>query len=298
VQGRALRVRLEYAEVSGGGRIRLLWDEGVARDWRAEIRRAVDEARRSDVTVVAVGIEEGEFRDRASLQLPGHQPELLTALAATGRPVIVVLVAGSAVTMSGWGERVGAVMQAWYAGDAGGDAVAAALFGDVPPAGRLPFTVPRAEGQLPLTYFHKPTGRGDDYLDLTGRPLFAFGHGLTYTRFRYDSLVVAPATIAAGDSVVVRLRVRNEGVRTATEVVQLYVRDEVASVARPVLMLAGVAHATLAVGEARDLAIPLPPEAFSLLDREGMRRTEPGRFIVLAGRSSTDLRLRGVVTLR
>jgi beta-glucosidase len=245
-----------------------------------------------------VGIEEGEFRDRASLQLPGHQPELLTALAATGRPVIVVLVAGSAVTMSGWGERVGAVMQAWYAGDAGGDAVAAALFGDVPPAGRLPFTVPRAEGQLPLTYFHKPTGRGDDYLDLTGRPLFAFGHGLTYTRFRYDSLVVAPATIAAGDSVVVRLRVRNEGVRTATEVVQLYVRDEVASVARPVLMLAGAAHVTLAVGEARDLAITLPPEAFSLLDREGTRRIEPGRFIVLAGRSSTDLRLRGVVTLR
>lgn len=297
-QGRGLRLRLEYAEVSGAGRIRLLWNDGPPQDWAGEVRRAVDLARRSDVTIVAVGIEEGEFRDRASLRLPGRQPELLAALAATGRPVVVVVIAGSAVTMGGWGDRVGAVLQAWYPGDAGGDAIAAVLFGDRSPSGRLPFTVPVAEGQLPLSYFHKPTGRGDDYVDLTGRPLYSFGHGLAYTRFRYDALAVEPTTIAAGDRVTVRLRLRNEGVRTGTEVVQLYLRDEVASVARPVLMLAGSARVTLAVGEEREVTIPVAPRSFSLLDSSARPRTEPGRFVVLVGASSADLRLRGTVTVR
>ncbi len=220
-----------------------MWDVGTARDWQGDIARAVAEARRSDVAVIVAGIEEGEFRDRASLRLPGHQEALIDAVAATGRPVVVILVAGSAVTMPEWGSRVGAVLQAWYPGDAGGDAVAAILFGDEPPRGRLPFTVPIAEGQLPLTYFHKPTGRGDDYVDLTGRPLFPFGHGLSTTRFAWRAMSVEPASIAAGDSVVVHVTLRNEGARPGTAVVQLYLRDEIASVARPVLALVGTAQA-------------------------------------------------------
>lgn len=292
------RIRLEYAQTSGAGRVRLVSDAGTATDWEGDIARAVAEVRRSDVAVVVAGIEEGEFRDRASLRLPGHQEALIEAIAATGRPTVVVLVAGSAVTMGRWRDRVGAVVQAWYPGDAGGDAVAAVLFGDSPPRGRLPFTMPMAEGQLPLTYYHKPTGRGDDYADLTGRPLFPFGHGLSTTRFAWEAMSVEPATIVAGDSVVVRVRLRNEGARPGVAVVQLYLRDEIASVVRPVLSLVGTANAELAVGEEREVSMTIDPDAFSLLDEQLQRTAEPGRFILLAGASSDDLRLRETITLR
>ncbi len=295
---RQRRVRLEYAQSSGAGRVRLVWDVGTTRDWRGDIARAVAEVRRSDVAVVVAGIEEGEFRDRASLRLPGHQEALIDAIAATGRPVVVVLAAGSAVTMGDWRDRVGGVVQAWYPGDAGGEAVAAVLFGDEPPRGRLPFTVPLAEGQLPLTYFHKPTGRGDDYVDLTGRPLFPFGHGLSTTRFAWRDMHLTADTIVAGDSVVARVTLRNEGARPGVAVVQLYLRDEIASVVRPVLSLVGTAHAALGVGEERTIEVPLSPDAFSLLDQQLQRTIEPGRFILFAGASSDDLRLRRVLTVR
>lgn len=296
--GRAVALRLEYFESSGAGRIRLLWDHGTSTDWRGAIATAAALARRSDVAVIVAGIEEGEFRDRASLRLPGHQEALVQAVAATGRPVVVVLIAGSAVTSAEWGSRVGAVVQAWYPGDAGGDAVARLLLGDAAPAGRLPFTVPVAEGQLPLTYFHRPTGRGDDYLDLTGRPAYPFGHGLGYSAVAYDSIRVEPSSPRAGDSVIVRVRLHNTGRRPAVEVVQLYLRDEIASVARPVLMLAGSAIAPLAAGEAREVAIVVPAARFAMRDAQLQLVTEPGRFVVLVGASSADIRQRAVVTLR
>lgn len=298
VKGRAYALQLEYYENTGAGRVRLVWDHGTATDWKGDIARAAMAARASDLAIVVVGLEEGEFRDRASLQLPGHQVDLVQAVAAAGRPVVVVVVGGSAVTTSGWGDRVGAIVQAWYPGEAGGEAVADVLFGDEEPSGHLPFTVPVAEGQLPLSYYHKPSGRGDDYVDLTGRPLYPFGHGLGYSRVAYRDLVADADTFHAGDSVVVHLRVRNEGIRRATEVVQLYLRDEVASVTRPVLMLAGWARVPLAVGEEREVRIVLPPDAFTLLDQQLQRRSEPGRFVLMAGTSSADIRLRTVVTLR
>lgn len=298
IRAKPHRVRLEYAQSSGAGRVRLVWDVGTARDWQGDIARAVAEVRRSDVAIVVAGIEEGEFRDRASLRLPGHQEALIEAVAATGKPVVVVLVAGSAVTIPGWGARVGAVLQVWYPGDAGGDAVAAVLFGDSAPAGHLPFTVPLSEGQLPLSYFHKPTGRGDDYVDLSGRPLFPFGHGLSTTRFAWRAMSVSPASIVAGDSVTVRVILRNEGERPGRALVQVYLRDEIASVARPVLQLVGAAPVSLAVGEEREVEVPVPAVAFTLLDAQLQRSAEPGRFILFAGASSDDLRLREVVELR
>jgi beta-glucosidase len=173
--------------------VKLVWDAGVRDDWRAKIDSAVALARRSDVAVVVAGIEEGEFRDRASLGLPGHQQELIRSVARTGKPTIVVLVGGSAITMP-WLDEVGAVVDVWYPGEAGGTAVADVLFGDANPAGRLPITFPMAEGQLQLRYNHKPTGRGDDYVDLTGQPLFPFGFGLSYTTFEYSNLVIEPTT--------------------------------------------------------------------------------------------------------
>ncbi|HYR31774.1 MAG TPA: glycoside hydrolase family 3 C-terminal domain-containing protein, partial [Gemmatimonadales bacterium] len=296
--GSAHDVRLEYFESTGNARLRLVWDAGVARDWRARIDSAAALARGSAVGVVVVGIEEGEFRDRAVLELPGHQEELIAAIAATGTPVVVVLVGGSAVTMSHWLDRVDGVLDVWYPGEQGGSAVADVLFGDANPAGRLPITFPMAAGQLPLSYDHTPTGRGDDYVDLTGQPLFPFGYGLSYTTFAYSALAITPDTIGAADTTVVSCRVKNIGTRAGDEVVQLYIHDEMASVAWPVTALAGFVRVHLAAGEEQEVRRALPPERLQLFDQTGHWVVEPGDFRVMLGASSKDTRLRGMLTIR
>ena len=268
-------LRLEFFETTGNAHVRLVWDAGVSDPWQAQIDSAVRLARASAVAIVVAGIEEGEFRDRAFLGLPGHQEELIRAVAATGTPVIVVLVGGSAVTMP-WLDQVAGVVDAWYPGEAGGQAVADVLFGDADPGGRLPITFPIAEGQLPLVYDHKPTGRGDDYLDLTGQPLFPFGYGLSYTTFAYAGLAIEPDTIGPGDSALVRCRVKNVGGVAGDEVVQLYLHDELASVARPVLQLEGFQRVRLGPGEEREVAFRLGAEQLRLLDRDLHWVVEPG----------------------
>ncbi len=290
-------LRLEFRAPTGDARLRLVWEAGAPAGGDAALDEAVALAARSDVVVVVAGIEEGEFRDRASLRLPGRQEELIRRCARTGRPVAVVLVGGSAVTMSAWLDSVPAVLAAWYPGEAGGDAVADVLFGDVSPAGRLPVTFPLAEGQLPLVYNHQPTGRGDDYLDLTGRPLFPFGHGLGYTTFEYDGLVIDRPELRVTDSTTVRCTVRNTGTRVGEEVVQLYLRDELASVARPVMELKGCARVRLAPGQACEVTFPVTPAALAMLDRDLRPVVEPGDVRVMLGASSRDIRLRGRLRL-
>jgi beta-glucosidase len=291
--GSSHALRLEYYESTGNARLKLVWDAGVVNDWRVRVDRAVAAARLSDVTIVMVGIEEGEFRDRASLSLPGHQEELIGRVAATGKPVVVVLVGGSAVTMTRWISQVPAVLDAWYAGQAGGDAIADILLGDFNPAGRLPITFPVSEGQLPLVYNHKPTGRGDDYVDLTGYPLFPFGFGLSYTTFAYSALAFEPPEFAVGGQMTVRLRVKNSGARGGDEVVQLYVRDVLASVARPIMELKGFTRIHLSPGEEREVSFILTSEDLRMLDASMKWVTEPGVFRVMVGASSKDIRLRG-----
>jgi beta-glucosidase len=290
-------IRLEYFESAGNSRVKLVWDAGVSDAPEAAIDSAVALVRQSDVAVIVAGTEEGEFRDRASLALPGHQEALITRVAATGKPVVVVLVGGSAITMSRWLERVGAVLHAWFPGEEGGHAVADVLFGDYNPAGRLPVTFPIAEGQLRLSYNHKPTGRGDDYVDLTGQPLFPFGFGLSYTTFEYTNLRIAPAVIGPRDSAVVRFTVRNSGSRAGDEVVQLYVRDVLASVARPVMELKGFQRLHLGPGDSKEVAFTLAPEQLRFLDRDMRWVLEPGTVRVMIGSSSKDIRLRGQFTI-
>jgi beta-glucosidase len=298
VPGTSHALKLEYFESTGNARVKLVWDAGVASDWRAKIDSAVSAARQSDVAIVVAGIEEGEFRDRAFLKLPGHQEELITRVAATGTPVVVVLVGGSAITMSSWIDRVAGVMDVWYSGEEGGHAIADVLFGDYNPAGRLPITFPIAEGQLPLTYNHKPTGRGDDYLDLTGQPLFPFGFGLSYATFEYSGLAITPSEMSADGTATVRCTVRNSGARAGDDVVQLYVRDGLATVARPVMQLAGFARVHLAPGEAREVQFTLGPAHLHMLDAGMNWVVEPGVFRVMIGSSSKDIRLRGELTVR
>jgi beta-glucosidase len=290
-------VRLEYFESTGNARVKLVWDAGVRDDWRARIDSAVAVARRSDVAIVVAGLEEGEFRDRASLALPGHQDALIRAVAATGKATIVVLIGGSAITMP-WLESVGAVIDAWYPGEVGGTAVADVLFGDANPAGRIPITFPVAEGQLPLRYDHKPTGRGDDYLDLTGQPRFPFGFGLSYTTFAYTGLAVTPATLGKTGSAQVSFNVTNTGRVAGDEVAQLYVHDELASVARPVTQLAGFARVHLAPGESKRVTIMVRAEQLRFLDRDMRWVIEPGTFRIMVGASSKDIRLRGALTIQ
>lgn len=296
--GRSYALRLEYFETTGNGRVRLVWDAGVANDWRVRIDSAVALARRSAVAVVVAGIEEGEFRDRASLRLPGHQEELIQAVARTGKPVVVVLVGGSAITMSAWIDRVAGVIDAWYLGEQGAAAVADVLFGDANPAGRLPITFPLAEGQLPLYYDHKPTGRGDDYLDLPGAPLYPFGFGLSYTTFEYSVLRIEPAVMSADDTVMVRCRVKNTGARAGDEVVQLYLHDLLASVARPVEELKGFRRIHLGAGEEQEVVFRLSREQLRMLDVDMHWVVEPGEVRVMIGASSRDIRLRGVLAVR
>jgi len=296
--GSSHTIRLEYFESTGNARLRLIWDAGVPDDSASRIDEAVALARRSDVAIVTAGIEEGEFRDRAFLSLPGRQEELVRRVAATGKPTVVVLVGGSAVTMSPWLEASSAVVDAWYPGEQGGAAVADVLFGDANPAGRLPITFPMSEGQLPLYYDHKPTGRGDDYVDLTGMPLFPFGFGLSYTTFEYSSLTIEPATIDPSGSATVSCTLTNTGARAGDEVAQLYIRDILASVARPVMELKGFERVSLAPRQSARVTFHLGPDGLRVLDREMHWIVEPGAFRVMVGASSKDIRLRGEVVVR
>jgi beta-glucosidase len=295
--GARLPIRLEYFETTGNGRLRLIWDAGVVDDSAAAIEQAVALAKTSDVAIVVAGVEEGEFRDRALLGLPGRQPALIEAVAATGKPVVVVLIGGSAITMP-WLDRVRAIIDAWYPGEAGGDAVADVLFGDHNPSGRLPVTFPVTEGQLPLSYNHKPTGRGDDYVDLTGQPLFPFGFGLSYTTFEYSDLRIDPADIASASTATIRFVVRNSGARAGADVVQLYVRDILASVARPVMELKKFRRVQLDAGERQEIAFDLNAQELRMLDGNLQWVVEPGAFRIMIGSSSKDIRLRGELRIR
>jgi beta-glucosidase len=295
--GSTHRIKLEYFETTGIARVKLIWDAGVTGGPRPAVDMAVNAANASDAAVIVAGLEEGEFRDRAKLSLPGHQQELIDAVAATGKPTIVVLIGGSAVTMP-WLSKVGAVIDAWYPGEAGGEAVADALFGDYNPAGRLPVTFPVFEGQLPLYYNHKPTGRGDDYVDLTGMALFPFGFGLSYTTFEYSNLVIEPAEVASNARATVRFTLTNTGERDGDEVVQMYLRDILASVARPVMELRKFQRISLKRGESRNVTLSIGPEDLRMLDADMKWVVEPGVFRVMVGSSSKDIRLRGQLTIR
>jgi beta-glucosidase len=192
---------------------------------------------------------------------------------------------------------VNGILQVWYPGEAGGQAVAEVLFGDYNPAGRLPITFPVFEGQLPLVYNHKPTGRGDDYMNLTGQPLFPFGFGLSYTQFEYSDIALADRTITKTGSTRVSVRVKNTGQVPGDEVVQLYLRDELASVARPVMELKGFRRIHLQAGESKTVTFTIDPEMLSMFDSNMNKVVEPGEFRIMIGASSKDIRQRIILNV-
>jgi beta-glucosidase len=298
VKDKTYDIRIQFFEpVGSNASIKLIWNFGVENDRNKKIEGAVAVARNADVAIVVAGIQEGEFQDRAMLTLPRHQEELINRIAATGKPVVVMLVGGSAITMNSWLKNVNSVIDVWYPGEEGGNAVAEILFGDANPAGRLPITFPVSEAQLPLVYNHKPTGRGDDYNNLSGLPLFPFGFGLSYTSFEYTDLKLAKNNIAKTDSTLVTFKLKNTGIMEGDEVVQLYIRDLLASVARPVMELKGFERIHLLPGQTKDVKFALTPSMFQMFNKELKTVVEPGDFRIMIGSSSRDLRLKETLTI-
>ncbi|MGB3153688.1 MAG: glycoside hydrolase family 3 C-terminal domain-containing protein [Chitinophagaceae bacterium] len=297
-KGKSYDIRVEFFEPNGNATIRFIWNVGVANDWKKKIQDAVAIAKQSDVAVVTVGINEGEFQDRAMLSLPGHQEELIGAVAATGKPVVVLLVGGSAITMNNWIDKVPAIVDVWYPGEEGGHAVADVLFGDYNPAGRLPITFPVHEAQLPLVYNHKPTGRGDDYNNLLGLPLFPFGYGLSYTTFEYSDIKLSKNNINKADSTTVSFTIKNTGKRDGDEVAQLYFRDLLSSVARPVMELKGFQRVYLKAGESKVISFVITPEMLSMRDINMKEVVEPGEFRIMIGASSRDILLKETMIVK
>jgi beta-glucosidase len=261
------------------------------------IEQAVRLAREADVSVIAVGETaemSGEAASRTSLDLPGRQMELIRAIHETGKPYVIVLMNGRPLTVNWIAENSPAILETWFAGTQGGNAIADVLFGDVNPGGKLPVTFPRTVGQVPLYYNHKNTGRPPDannkysskYLDAPWTPLFPFGYGLSYTQFRLTDLRLSAQSIGAGERLTASVEVENTGRRAGDEVVQLYIRDVASSVTRPVRELKGFERVTLRPGEKRRVTFTLTPEHLGFYNRELRFVVEPGAFKVFAGTSS------------
>ena len=277
----------------------------VTGDDRAGFDAALAAARGAEVAIVAVGgksglladCTSGEFRDAAELGLTGVQQALVEAVVATGTPTVVVLVNGRPLALPWIAGHVPAVLEAWLPGEEGGHAVADVLFGRTSPGGRLPITLPRAVGQVPSYYNHKSGGGRSqmlgDYSDLPVAPLYPFGHGLSYARFEYRALRIEPAVIAPDGRTRITLELTNAGEVEADEVVQLYVRDPVASVTRPVKQLAGFLRVPLRAGQTRLVVFELDATQLAFYGADLALEVEPGEVEVKVGSSSADARLEG-----
>jgi beta-glucosidase len=263
---------------------------------RELIQQAVRSVRGSDVAIVAIGENElvsretwdNHLGDRDSLELLGLQNELVTALAATGVPLVLVVINGRPLEIGAAVNQARAAIEAFYLGQEGGTALGEILFGDVAPSGHLPITLPRSVGQLPVYYYRKASALGR-FLFSESKPLFPFGWGLTYTTFSHSDLRVEPATIAPGERARVLLTVTNTGSRAGTDVVQLYVGAEASSVTRPVRLMRGFERVVLAAGESRQVAFEVSPDDLALWNLEMKRAVEPGRYVLEVGSSSAEL---------
>jgi beta-glucosidase len=298
-----------------GGSAEVLYAEGCKiteslPDWDADkvvlgdatlnakrIEDAVKVVKKADLIILALGDNEQTSReawapehpgDRDSLELLGNQDDLARAMVATGKPVVVVLLHGRPNAVTYIAENVPAILDGWYLGQEGGTALAEVLFGDYNPGGRLPITVPRSVGQLPDYYYQKPSAKRE-FLGASTEPLFVFGWGLSYTTFKYENLRLAADHIGPSGTTKASVEVTNTGALRGDEVVQLYIRDEVSSVTRPVKELRGFRRVSLEPGEKKTMEFTLGPDELSFLNRDMHRVVEPGTFKIMAGGNSKEL---------
>lgn len=270
---------------------------------RNSIAEAVKVAQQADIVVLAIGDNEQTSReawalnhlgDRASLDLVGRQDELIDAVAATGKPIAAILFNGRPISIRNLAAKAAAIFECWYLGQETGRALAEVLFGDFNPGGKLPITIPRSVGHIPAYYNHKPAARRG-YLFDDATPLYAFGFGLSYTQFAFGKPRLKKSGIGKTESTTVRVDVTNTGSRAGDEVVQMYIRDKVSSVTRPVKELKGFQRVTLAPGETKTVSLEIAPEHLAFYDIDMNYVVEPGEFEILVGNSSRDQDLQRVL---
>lgn len=306
------------------GRAKLHYAKGcdlVSQD-RSGIAEAVEAARQSEVSIIFVGSASaslardysdattGEGFDLSDLDLTGVQEELVQAVHAVGKPVIVVMVTGKPFSIPWLKAHIPAIAVQWFGGERSGDAIASMLFGDTNPSAKLPFSFPQSVGHLPVYYNHLPTDKGyyrqrgsidkpgRDYVFSSPDPLWAFGHGLSYTTFSYLDVALSDSVLHETDTLRIRLKVRNTGTRDGKEVVQLYVRDLKASVATPVQQLKDFSKPFIAAGETGEVTLTLPMPELALYNVDMERVVEPGDFEIRIGTASDDIRIRKIITVR
>ena len=283
-------------------------DYPLTDDEQAEIDKAVENARQADVAIVVLGGGQrtcGENKSRTSLDLPGRQLQLLQAIQATGKPVVLILINGRPLSIN-WADKfVPAILEAWYPGSKGGTALADILFGDYNPGGKLTVTFPKTVGQIPFNFPCKPSSQIDGgknpgptgNMSRINGALYPFGYGLSYTIFEYSDLDITPRVITPNESATVRLKVTNTGKRAGDEVVQLYIRDVLSSITTYEKNLAGFQRIHLEPGEAQELSFTIDRKHLELLDADMKWVVEPGDFVLMAGASSEDIRLNGTLTV-
>jgi len=313
--GRGVSI-LQGIKDKAGNEIKVTFAEGCRiteseADWNADkvvaadpllnakrIAEAVPVARAADAVLLVLGENESTAReawaenhlgDRDSLALLGQQDDLVKAILATGKPVVVLLMGGRALAINYIAENVPAILQGWYLGQEGGTAVADVLFGDVNPSGKLPVSVARSVGQLPIYYYQKPTARRG-YLFADNSPLFPFGYGLSYATFKYAEPRLATNRVATGGQTTVSVAVTNTGKVAGDEIVEMYIRDQVSSVTRPVKELRGFQRLSLQPGETRTVTFAITPDKLWFWNRDMKRVVEPGLFDVMIGPNSATLK--------
>jgi len=308
------------AKVSAGTKVNYVKGCAIRDTTQVDIAAAVEAARNADVAVVVLGgssardfkteyqstgaanvtatgtqalsdMESGEGYDRATLDLMGKQQQLLQAVVKTGKPVVVVLIKGRPLNLNWMAAHVPAVLDAWYPGQEGGNAIADVLFGDYNPAGRLPISVPKHVGQLPV-YYNTARPARRDYIEMDAKPLYSFGYGLSYSKFEYSNLQVNTAESSGAVKVTVRFNVKNTSARDGDEVAQLYLSDDASSVVTPVKQLKKFQRLRLKAGEQQEVAFELTAEDLMLLNQKMDWVVEPGAFTAMVGASSDDVRLK------
>lgn len=277
----------------------------VRSDSRDGFTEAVKAAKTSDIAVLVVGdksgiIEDctsGESRDRADLKLPGMQDELVREVYKTGTPVVIVLINGRPLSINWIIDNIPSVIEAWMPGEEGARAVSDILFGDYNPGGKLPISFPKSVGQVPIYYNHKPSGGRShwkgDYVELSSKPLFPFGYGLSFTNFEYSNIVIEPESATWNSQIKISIDIENNGRFNGDEVVQLYINDEQSTITRPIKELKGFKRINLDPGEKRTVIFLLSAEQLGFYDRNMNYIIEPGNIKVMVGSSSEDIYLSG-----
>ncbi len=276
-KGERIPFHIEFYESLGNAELKLIWREKKNID--SQLEQTLDLAKKADLILYVAGIDEGEFQDRSSLNLPGNQEKWIEALGKLETPMVVGLVGGSAIEMP-WLANVDAVVDMWYGGEQQGNALVNILSGKTNPSGKLPITFPLHEGQLPLSYWHEPTGRGDDYIDGTGWPLFPFGFGLSYTEFNYGSISYDNL-----DKDVLVMTVTNEGKVFGEEVVQLYVQTRYSQDLQPISRLVDFQRVSLKPGETKWVRF----DVRSVKEKYNLYGKNPDQCVWAVGKSSREL---------